>query len=122
MKTSLPAGSPSLLDRRSFFKAAVAGAALVPQLARADRDWSGKTPIRYPDPDVVVLDKRFAKYKVTNSAIRRLHTGLSWAEGPAWSSVGNYLVWSDIPKDRQLRLVEEDEHVSVFRNPSGFSN
>jgi gluconolactonase len=31
-------------------------------------------------------------------------------------------VWSDIPNNRQLRLIEEDEHVSVFRSPSNYSN
>jgi gluconolactonase len=45
-----------------------------------------------------------------------------WAEGPAWNGVGRYLVWSDIPNNVQMRLTEEDSHVSVFRSPSGYSN
>jgi gluconolactonase len=45
-----------------------------------------------------------------------------WAEGPAWNGVGRYLVWSDIPNNIQHRWLEEDGHVSVFRNPSGNSN
>ncbi|MBI4875022.1 MAG: SMP-30/gluconolactonase/LRE family protein [Acidobacteria bacterium] len=102
------------LDRRSFLTAAV--------LAQAPRDWSGKTPVRYPDPDVVVLDPRFAKYKVGNTPIQRLYTGALWAEGTAWSGVGRYLVWSDIPNNRQMRWLEEDGHVSLFRSPSGYSN
>jgi gluconolactonase len=32
------------------------------------------------------------------------------------------LLWSDIPNDIQLRWLEEDGHVSVFRNPAGNSN
>ena len=78
--------------------------------------------MRYPEPDVVALDKRFAKYKIGNTPILRLHTGTLWAEGPAWNGVGRYLVWSDIPNNVQLRWIEEDGHVSVFRNPSGNSN
>ena len=109
-----------LTDRRTFFFAPFAAAALRAQTV--NRDWSGKTPIRYPDPDVVVLDKRFAKYKVNNTPLQRLHTGMLWAEGPAWNGVGRYLVWSDIPNNVQMRRVEEDGHVSVFRNPSGYSN
>ena len=31
-------------------------------------------------------------------------------------------MWSDIPNNRQLRWLEEDGHVSVFRQPSGHSN
>ncbi len=102
-------------SRRSFLGAALAGAALVPAAAQTQRDWSGKEPSRYPDPDIVVLDPRFAKYKIGNTPIQRLYTGCLWAEGPAWSEVGRYLVWSDIPNNRQLRYLEEDSHVSDFR-------
>ena len=88
----------------------------------AGRDWSGLNPIHYPDPNIIKLDPRFAKYVIGNTCIRRLHTGSLWTEGPAWNGVGRYLVWSDIPNNRQLRLLEEDGHVSVFRNPSAFGN
>src|SRR5208282_3151000 len=54
--------------------------------------------------------------------IKRLHTGTLWAEGPAWNGVGRYLVWSDIPNNVQMRWLEEDGRVTVFRNPSGYSN
>jgi gluconolactonase len=69
-----------------------------------------------------VLDKRFARYKLGNTPIQRLYRGTLWAEGPAWNGVGRYLLWSDIPNDVQLRWLEEDGHVSTFRNPSGNSN
>ena len=110
------------LDRRSFLKTALAGAALSLPAANAQRDWSGKEPARYPDPDIVVLDQRFNKYKIGNTPIQRLYTGMLWAEGPAWSGPGRYLVWSDIPNNVQMRWLEEDGHVSVFRNPAGNSN
>ena len=86
------------------------------------RDWNGGDPLRYPDPDIVVLDQRFRRYMIGNTPIRRLHTGTLWAEGPAWNGVGRYLVWSDIPNNVQLRWLEDDGRVSVFRNPSGNSN
>ena len=41
---------------------------------------------------------------------------------PAWNWSGRYLVWSDIPNNRQLRWLEDDGHVSVFRAPSNNSN
>jgi gluconolactonase len=112
---------PSLprLGRRSFLTAAaatLAGTALA-------RDYGPSAqPVRYPDPDIVVLDPRFAKYKLGNTPIQRLHTGMLWAEGPAWNGVGKYLLWSDIPNDIQLRWLQDDGHVSVFRNPAGNSN
>ena len=57
-----------------------------------------------------------------NAAIQRLWTGALWLEGPAWSAEGRYLVWSDIPNNRQLRWLEDDGRVSVFRMPSNNSN
>jgi gluconolactonase len=110
-------------DRRSFLAAATAAAGAVASVARAgDRDWSGRNPVRYPDPDIVALDKRFDRYKLGNAGIQRLYTGSAWAEGPAWSGVGRYLLWSDIPNDLQLRRIDDDGHVSVFRRPAGNSN
>lgn len=86
------------------------------------RDWSGKTPERYPDPDVIALEPEFEKLVQGNSPIRRLHTGMLWAEGPAWNGTGNYLVWSDIPNNAQMRYLPEDGHVSVMRNNANNSN
>lgn len=91
-------------------------------VAQTQRDWSGRQPIRYPDPDIKSLDPRFDKYRVTNAAIEKLYTGARWAEGPAWNAQANFLVFSDIPNNRQLRRLEEDGHVSVYREPSGYSN
>ena len=78
------------MDRRSFMKGAFATAAaavFVPTSSGAERDWSGNKPVRYPDQDIVVLDKRFEKYKLGNTPIQRLHTGTLWARRPAWSAV-----------------------------------
>ena len=51
-----------------------------------------------------------------------LWTGALWAEGPAWNSQGRYLLWSDIPNNRQMRWLEDDGRVTVFRSPSNNSN
>ncbi len=82
----------------------------------------GADPVPYPDPDVLVIDPAFNALRVFNSAIQRLWTGALWAEGPAWSSQGRYLVWSDIPNDRQLRWLQDDGRVSVLRQRSNNSN
>ena len=106
------------LSRRSFLAAAAAGTAV----AQQQRDWSGQQPIHYPDPDIVAIDPRFRRYMIANTPIRRHYTGTLWAEGPAWNGSGRYLVWSDIPNNAQMRWLDEDAHVSVFRKPSGYSN
>ncbi|HEX5230251.1 MAG TPA: SMP-30/gluconolactonase/LRE family protein [Bryobacteraceae bacterium] len=111
--------------RRSFLLSSLGAAAAASAFAQqttAPRNWSGDSPVRYPDPDVVALDNRFRRYLVGNTTIQRLFTGTLWAEGVAWNSVGRYLVWSDIPNNRQMRWIEEDGRVTVFRSPSGFSN
>lgn len=108
------------MHRRSFLTAAAAVPAAVAQTQQ--RDWSGRQPIRYADPDVIALDKRFSKYMIGSAAIERLWTGARWAEGPAWSGAGRFLLWSDIPNNRQMRWLEEDGHVSAFRSPSEYSN
>jgi gluconolactonase len=111
------------LDRRGFLTAAAglaAATAMAPQAFA--RNFGSNEPVRYPDPDIVVIDKRF-KYKLGNTPIQRLYTGTLWAEGPAWSGVGRYLLWSDIPNDENLRYLEEDNHVARrFRFPAGNSN
>lgn len=111
-------------SRRAFL--ATAGAATVALTSPLSARDYGKDaqPVRYPEPDVVVLDDRFKKYKLGNSPIQRLfHSkNMLWAEGPAWSGVGRYLLWSDIPNNVQYRWLEEDGHVSIFRNPAGNSN
>src|SRR5579883_1796138 len=109
------------MTRRHLLHTAAALAA-APLAAQTQRDFSGHTPVRYPDPDVIVLDPRFTALKDNNAAIERLHTGARWAEGPAWNGAGRYLVWSDIPNNRQLRYLEEDGHTSTFRAPSNYSN
>ena len=82
----------------------------------------GAPPQRYPEPDVIVLDPLFKKYKIGSAPIQRLHTGMLWAEGPAWNGTGGYLMWSDIPNNVQHRLLDEDSHVSALRKPAGNSN
>ena len=113
------------ISRRSFIGNAARLAAITAMSQEAFSRNFGRDaePVRYPEPDVVVLDKRFKKYKLGNSPILRLYKGTLWAEGPAWNGVGRYLLWSDIPNNEQLRWLEEDGHVTRrFRFPSGNSN
>ena len=41
----------------------------------APRDWSGNTPLRYPDPDLIALEQRFQRYIPFNTPIQRHHIG-----------------------------------------------
>jgi gluconolactonase len=77
---------------------------------------------RYPDPHIEALDARRFKGSPGTGAVERVATGFRWAEGPAYFRAGRYLIFSDIPNNRQMRLLEDDNHLSVFRSPSYNSN
>src|SRR5437899_9093693 len=80
------------------------------------------TTTYFNDPDVLTVDPAFAGLVQANASIKRVWIGAQWAEGPAWNGQGRYLLWSDIPTNRQFRWLEDDGRVSVFRSPSNYSN
>ena len=69
-----------------------------------------------------VLDRRFGKLHIASARLDVLYTGCRWAEGPVWFGDGHYVLWSDIPNNRILRWTEETGEVSVYRQPSNYSN
>jgi gluconolactonase len=83
---------------------------------------NGAPTTYFRDPDMITVDPAFNAITQPNTAITRLWTGALWSEGPAWNAQGRYLLWSDIPNNRQMRWLEDDGHVSVFRTPSNNSN
>src|SRR5436305_7620960 len=93
-------------------------------ITQPPRDFSprGAPTTYFTDPDVLTIEPAFDGMRQPNAPIQRLWTGALWSEGPAWNAEGKYLVWSDIPNNRQLRWLEDDERVTVFRNPANNSN
>src|SRR3989440_3784652 len=132
--------NPAPISRRDLITAGAAAGlvALAPRAARAQpkpaeppsvittppRDFGPNAPpnVYFVDPDVLTVDPSFNGLRQVNAPIQRLWTGALWSEGPAWSGQGRYLVWSDIPNNRQLRWLEDDGRVTVFRLPSNNSN
>jgi gluconolactonase len=129
------------ISRRRLIKVigAAAGAALVAPKAVTAQGRAGSAPTvistpprdfgpdappttYFTDPDVLTVDPAFDGLVQANTSIKRLWTGGLWTEGPAWNSQGRYFLWSDIPNNRQMRWLEEDGRVSVFRSPSNNSN
>jgi gluconolactonase len=84
--------------------------------------WQLASPVRYPDPDVKILDPRFERLALGFAAIERIASGCRFCEGPVWFGDGRYLLWSDIPNDRIMRWDEETGAVGVFRKPSNYAN
>lgn len=126
-----------LMSRRSALGLMAAGAGL-PALAWAKetsaalppsvvtsppRQWgAGSPPVIYPDPDILILDPSFRKYLLTITQIRRIWDKGLWTEGPAWSSQGHYLVFSDVQANTQYRYIWETGEIVPFRKPSYNSN
>jgi len=112
------------LGSRAFGQTPQRPAAPPTTISNPPRDFGPDAPptTYFSDPDIISVDPSFDAYVQPNTAITRLWTGALWMEGPAWSNVGRFLVWSDIPNNRQLRWSEDDGHVSVFRSPSNNSN
>jgi gluconolactonase len=125
----LPRAELGGIDRRTVLlgaAAAAAGAAL-PSGQRAaagpiDQGRPGHVLGRYPDDVWLVHDDRFKKYMIGNTQLYQEFQGTMWAEGSAWNMVGRYVVFSDIPNNRQLRWDEVTGTVTEFRRPSNFSN
>ncbi len=92
-------------------------------ISNPPRQWGrAASPDIYPDPDIIVIDPAFKRSLLGITAIRRVWTGFKWAEGPAWSSQGQYLVFSDVQGDTQYRFIWDDQRVTPFRKPSFNSN
>lgn len=85
-----------------------------------NRDW--QQPVRYPDPAIEVLDRRFAGCVLGSAALERLWVGGRWNEGPVWFGDWNALLWSDIPNDRMLRWQADTGDVTVYRTTANYSN
>jgi len=92
-------------------------------ITQPPRQW-GKdaAPDVFPDPDVLPIDDNFNRLIVRSAPIKRLGTGFLWAEGPAWSGEGQYLLFSDVQGDTQYRYIWGTDIIIPFRKPSFYSN
>ncbi len=121
---------PFDLSRRGMLAGAaaiaptLAHAADKPMLAQGTSILNGRSygpdapPNTYPDPDILILDPSANDVFIGHSSIKRIKTGFLWAEGPAWSNEGQYVVFSDVSGDVQYRYIWETGEVTAFRRPS----
>jgi gluconolactonase len=104
-------------------RAALAANSIPPGPSLPARDWSSPNPtVPYPDPNVQVLDKRFAKYIAGTTLLRRVWTGAEWTEGPVWFGDQHRVIFSDIPNNRLMAYDTTTNRTTLFRSPSNFAN
>ncbi len=56
-----------------------------------------------------------------DAKIEVISTGHQWSEGPVWIKDGNYLLWSDVPRNRISKWDSATGKTTVFMDPSGYS-
>lgn len=69
---------------------------------------------------VVYEDPAFEKLLPKSSAVEVLASGFDWAEGPVWNKKEQYLLFSDVPKNKVYKW-DEKTGISVFLEPSGYT-
>ncbi|HWB00153.1 MAG TPA: SMP-30/gluconolactonase/LRE family protein [Pirellulales bacterium] len=66
------------------------------------------------------LDARFDSLIAPGAKLEKLADGFEWSEGPVWVTQGQYLLFSDIPRNSVMRWSEKDG-VSLAFKPSGYT-
>lgn len=69
-----------------------------------------------------IVEKDFRDMVASIFPPEELFSGGLFTEGPAYFPAGRYLLFTDIPNDRILRLDETDDSISVFRQDCGHPN
>jgi gluconolactonase len=69
-----------------------------------------------------IYDMSFRKIVPEKAVLDRVAGGFGFTEGPVWR--GDHLLFSDIPRNRivRLRMLQEGPEVTTFRSPSGNPN
>ena len=90
--------------------------AAMPQVAA--EDGSGEMPKTIGS--IERIDPAFDELVSKDAEIEVLADGYEWAEGPVWVAKGNYLLFSDIPRNQIVKW-KDGEGASVFMEPSGYT-
>ncbi|UYN99411.1 MAG: SMP-30/gluconolactonase/LRE family protein [Devosia sp.] len=69
-----------------------------------------------------IIDPRFSSKIVGNAQLDELYSGCRWAEGPVWFGDHGCLYFSDIPNERVMRYLPEDNTISLYLKPSNYAN
>jgi gluconolactonase len=66
------------------------------------------------------LDKAIDDLIAPDTKIEKLAEGFDWSEGPVWMKKGEYLLFSDVPRNVVLKWKEGDG-ITEFLKPSGYT-
>lgn len=69
---------------------------------------------------IEILDDEALEIIDPDEEIKVIGSGFEWTEGPLWINNGNYLLFSDIPKNKVFKI-DGDGNTSEYIHPSGYS-
>ncbi|GAA4279820.1 SMP-30/gluconolactonase/LRE family protein [Gaetbulibacter aestuarii] len=69
---------------------------------------------------VEILDAEANSIIDSTSQIEVIATGFDWAEGPLWIEDGQYLIFSDVPRNKIYKVTKEHDTLT-YLEPSGFT-
>ncbi len=69
---------------------------------------------------IEIIDEAALAIIDPQAKIEILASGFMWTEGPLWIENGNYLLFSDIPRNKIYKLDDQNDTLT-FLHPSGFS-
>ena len=114
----------------SYLVTKTAGAALLMAALMAAGCRSGKQESRaaeekpkqtYPTVGSVErTDRAIDELIAPDAKIEQLAEGFDWSEGPVWMKRGEYLLFSDVPKN-VVHKWKEGEGITEFLKPSGYT-
>jgi gluconolactonase len=71
-------------------------------------------------PSIIRLDRRFDQLVPKDTKLEVIATDIIWAEGPVWDKRGNYLLFSDAPRNSVFKWSAK-EGKQLFLKPSGYT-
>lgn len=100
----------------AFLRAVLAAAALVimGRVAALGAEYPTMGTIERLDPRLDAILSKDAK-------IQKLAEGFDWSEGPVWISKGEFLLFSDVPRNVVYKWQEGATSASEFLKPSGYT-
>jgi gluconolactonase len=73
-----------------------------------------------PTGKIERLDPRLDAIVAADARVEQVAEGLMWTEGPVWFRDGNFLLFSDIPRNSVYKWSEADG-LELFLKPSGYT-
>lgn len=77
-------------------------------------------PSLFSSPQITAFTPDLVKVLEPNASLEVLASGYQWSEGPVWVSTGQFLLFSDVPRDTVWRW-QEGQKPMPYLTPSGFT-